>query len=211
MLQCAFRLADPFHDHSTHQLARELRMRLLSFGFCVLQGSQLESSVEFNLRARLYDAALSWFAIPAGRVVSPSPHPSPLTRPPATAGRTAVISFSSEPICKPLRSFTLPSNRMFPPTARSSRPLVRERSQVRTISLIGVISSAHHSLIGRLSTRGASALQTNRAHLLSALLDNEADRIKLWMNPMMDPKRGPVATRPSISEVSLRAEVSSLF
>lgn len=41
-------------------------MRLLSFGFCVLQGSYLESGVEFNLRRRLYDAALSWFAIPAG-------------------------------------------------------------------------------------------------------------------------------------------------
>lgn len=52
--------------HSTHQLARELRMRLLAFGFCVLQGSQLESAIECNLRTSLYDAALSWFAIPAG-------------------------------------------------------------------------------------------------------------------------------------------------
>lgn len=37
-------------------------MRLVSFGFCVLQGSQLESVLEYNLRAGLYDAALAWFA-----------------------------------------------------------------------------------------------------------------------------------------------------
>lgn len=43
-------------------------MRLLAFGFCVLQGSQLETGVECNLRDALYDAALSWFAIPPGWV-----------------------------------------------------------------------------------------------------------------------------------------------
>ena len=43
-------------------------MRLLSFGFCVLQGSKAETAVEFNFRTTLYDAALSWFAIRAGSV-----------------------------------------------------------------------------------------------------------------------------------------------
>lgn len=49
---------------STHPLARELRMRLVSFGFCVLQGSRLESALEYNLRDTLYNAALDWFAAP---------------------------------------------------------------------------------------------------------------------------------------------------
>ena len=61
-----FRVALTLYLSSTHQLARELRMRLLSFGFCILQGSQVEATIEFNFRATLYDAALSWFGIRAG-------------------------------------------------------------------------------------------------------------------------------------------------
>ena len=61
-------VADSRFASSSHQLARELRMRLLSFGFCVLQGSRLETAVESLFRAHLYDAAFSWFAIRAGCV-----------------------------------------------------------------------------------------------------------------------------------------------
>lgn len=47
----------------------------------------------------------------------------------------------------------------------------------------------------------AVTLHKNRTHLLLTLLENEADRIKLWFNPMMDAKRGPVPSRSVVSEV----------
>lgn len=50
----------------SHPLARELRMRLVSFGFCMLQGSKLETGFEFNLRSSLYEAAFAWLGLPAG-------------------------------------------------------------------------------------------------------------------------------------------------
>lgn len=48
-------------DFSSHPLARELRTRLLSFGFTVLQGSRLETSLEIKMRDLLYEACLNWF------------------------------------------------------------------------------------------------------------------------------------------------------
>ena len=49
-------------SRSRHPLSRELRFRLISFGFCILHSSRLESTAEYNLRTKLYDAALDWFA-----------------------------------------------------------------------------------------------------------------------------------------------------
>lgn len=48
---------------STHPLARELRLRLLTFGFTILQGSRQEAVVEHIARDLLYDAAFSWFEL----------------------------------------------------------------------------------------------------------------------------------------------------
>ncbi|ORY78396.1 hypothetical protein BCR35DRAFT_304996 [Leucosporidium creatinivorum] len=153
---------------STHQLARELRMRLLAFGFCVLQGSQLESSIEFNLRASLYNAALSWFAIPPG--------------------------------------WTYGSNRI---QLKADLQAVEElqaaiKSDSPSYGYIASSGSSLRSLPGRFSVSSAVALHNNRTHLLLTLLENEADRIKLWINPMMDAKRGPVPSRSVVSEATWR-------
>lgn len=48
---------------STHALSRELRLRFIAFGFCLLQGTKLESATEYSLRSELYNAALAWFAV----------------------------------------------------------------------------------------------------------------------------------------------------
>ncbi|GAA96782.1 uncharacterized protein L969DRAFT_97129 [Mixia osmundae IAM 14324] len=56
------RSLDAYKQWSSHPLARELRNKFLLFGFMILQGSQMEGSIEYNLRERLYTAALHWFA-----------------------------------------------------------------------------------------------------------------------------------------------------
>lgn len=96
-------------------------MRLLAFGFCVLQGSQLESTIEFNLRASLYEAALGWFAIPAGcvrRFVTSNP----LTEHYLYAdGRTEATASSSPSTLKPSRNCKQRSNPTRPPMAALHR------------------------------------------------------------------------------------------
>jgi hypothetical protein len=119
------------HPRSTHQLARELRMRLLAFGFCVLQGSQLESTIEFNLRASLYDAALAWFAIPAGCVrVFVSPPPRALNPLCTADGRMEATASSSKPTFRPWRSCRRRSSPTRLPTATSRRALLLALFQV---------------------------------------------------------------------------------
>lgn len=48
---------------STHPLSRELRLRFVAFGFCLLQGTRLESVTEYSLRSELYNAAFGWFSV----------------------------------------------------------------------------------------------------------------------------------------------------
>lgn len=51
----------PF-SRSTHPLAREIRIRFLTFAFCILQCSRVEAVVEYQLRESIYKAAFAWFA-----------------------------------------------------------------------------------------------------------------------------------------------------
>ncbi|KAG0144911.1 hypothetical protein CROQUDRAFT_46568 [Cronartium quercuum f. sp. fusiforme G11] len=46
---------------STHPLSRELRARLLIFGFSICQGSRMEETIEHLLREVCYRAAFNWF------------------------------------------------------------------------------------------------------------------------------------------------------
>ena len=47
--------------YSKHPLCRELRMKLLTLGFSILNSTHLEASLERTYRNELYAAALSWF------------------------------------------------------------------------------------------------------------------------------------------------------
>ncbi|KAK4703422.1 phosphatidylinositol 4-kinase A, partial [Phenoliferia sp. Uapishka_3] len=144
---------------STHQLAREIRMRLLCFGFCVLQGSRLETAVESLFRAHLYDAAFSWFAIRAGWSYGAN-------RIQLKADLQAVEELHIA-IKGDIPSYGLYASTFFP----DSRNVV---------------------LPGRVSLAAAKTIQSQRHQLLLALLENEIDRLRLWINPLMDPARGPI-------------------
>ncbi|KAM0792098.1 hypothetical protein ACM66B_004802 [Microbotryomycetes sp. NB124-2] len=152
---------------STHQLTRELRMKLVSFGFCVLQGSRLETAVEYNLRAKLYDAALSWFASPPGW----------------SYGSNRVQLKSDLAAMEELAS-----------TIKSDVPTY-DLMLSSTLDRTG-------QLPGRVPLKTATALHSQRVQLLGALLDNEMDRLKLWLNPLMDSKHGPLPSKVAPSETT---------
>lgn len=50
-------------DWCKHPLSRELRTRLLIFGFSLCQGSRLEDNVEYLLRESAYRASFDWFSL----------------------------------------------------------------------------------------------------------------------------------------------------
>ncbi|CAH7669300.1 hypothetical protein PPACK8108_LOCUS3895 [Phakopsora pachyrhizi] len=52
------------HLWTLHPLSRELRARLIIFGFSICQGSRMEDSVEHLLRGQCYSAAFNWFCQP---------------------------------------------------------------------------------------------------------------------------------------------------
>ncbi|KAK4048808.1 phosphatidylinositol-4- kinase [Microbotryomycetes sp. JL201] len=157
---------------STHQLTRELRMKLVSFGFCVLQGSRLETAVEFNLRNKLYDAALSWFATPPGWSYGSN-------RVQLKADLVAMEELAS--------------------TVKSDVPTY-DLMLTSTLDRTG-------QLPGRVALKSATALHTQRVQLLGALLENEMDRLKLWLNPLMDAKHGPVPSKVAPSESTWKQHV----
>ncbi|KAM0756315.1 hypothetical protein T439DRAFT_296348 [Meredithblackwellia eburnea MCA 4105] len=144
----------------THQLARELRVRLLSFGFCVLQGSRLESAVEAILRSNLYSASFSWFTL----------------RPGWSYGSNRIQLKSDLQALEELHL-----------AVKGDAPLYTLFTSTRH-------SGGSPSLPGKrqFSLPGAKILQAQRQQLLLALLDNEMDRLRLWINPLMDSTRGPV-------------------
>lgn len=49
---------------SLHPLARSLRLRLLSFGYALLQSGRHEAAIEDALREHVVIACLAWFAGP---------------------------------------------------------------------------------------------------------------------------------------------------
>ncbi|EFP83486.2 phosphatidylinositol-4- kinase [Puccinia graminis f. sp. tritici] len=50
-------------DWCKHPLSRELRIRLLIFGFSICQGSRMEDNVEHLLRDLCYHASFDWFSL----------------------------------------------------------------------------------------------------------------------------------------------------
>ncbi|GAA5861639.1 hypothetical protein JCM8547_000691 [Rhodosporidiobolus lusitaniae] len=142
---------------STHSLSRELRFRFLSFGFCLLQGSRLESVAEFNLRQKLYDGVLSWFSM--------------------------------------VPRWSFGSNRI---QLKSDLQAIDELASVvaADVPAFDNIASASDertsSLPGRISISSAREQHRLRQQLVKHLLVDEADRLKLWLNPLQDSKRGPL-------------------
>jgi len=164
-----------FQSWCTHPLARELRTRLVSFGFCVVQASRLEATVEFNMRQSLYAAALAWFALRAGWSYGSN-------RIQLRADLQAV-----EELYATVRSDQFPSNAF-------------------------ALSPAGSSLLpGRVAVGLAANEHGARQKLVLALLENEADRIKLWLNPLMDPSKGAVPAGKSPNEASWRALVKTAW
>ncbi|GAA5868294.1 hypothetical protein JCM3774_000996 [Rhodotorula dairenensis] len=143
---------------STHALSRELRLRFIAFGFCLLQGTKLESATEYSLRFELYNAAFAWFAV------------------------------------KP--TFTFGSNRI---QLRADLQAIDELlgSVSSDISGFDAIATSFHDVaLARLSRSASGSRQREqhqaRQRLLVILLEDEADRLRLWLNPLSDPKRGAV-------------------
>ncbi|GAA5990506.1 hypothetical protein JCM11641_007742 [Rhodosporidiobolus odoratus] len=163
------RCLEGYSRWSKHPLSRELRLRFLSFGFCILQGSRLESVEEYGFRAKLYDALLRWFN-----------------------GR-------------PLWSYG--SNRI---QLKSDLQAIDEllstvSSDVPAFDKIASASDDRaSSLPGRISIGSAKEHHRLRQQLVKALLNDEADRVRLWINPLQDSKRGPIMSGETPSAEELR-------
>lgn len=175
-------------------------MRLVSFGFCVLQGSQLESTLEYNLRATLYDAALDWFASPPtwsyGSNRMQLKADLQAVEELLMAVKSDTPSYSSIVTSLQSKSGSLPG--------ASSVPSMQTGQELRLISSLSWLP-------GRVHASAASAQHKNRVQLLTALLENETDRLKLWINPMMDSKHGPLPSRTAVSDVSVKSKMDLRF
>ncbi|BGP13672.1 hypothetical protein JCM10213_002240 [Rhodosporidiobolus nylandii] len=167
-LRLVFKCLQKSEAWSTHPLSRELRFRFLSFGFCILQGSLLESVAEYNIRAALYDALLQWFS----------------SRPLWSFGSNRIQLKSDLQAIDELLSAVSADAPAFDSIASAS--------DVRASSLPGRISISaareHHRL---------------RQTLVKHLLTDEADRLRLWLNPLQDSKRGPMMSGevPAVEEL----------
>ncbi len=173
-VRVALRSTAAYKQWCTHPLARELRTRLVAFGFCVVQASRLESGVEFNLRQGLYKATLAWFALRAG------------------------WSYGSNRV--QLRA-DLQALEELHATVRSDQP-----------SNAFALSPAGSGLLpGRLAVGIAANEHAARQKLVLALLENEADRLRLWLNPLSDPNKGAVPPAKAIHEANWRQLVQTAW
>ncbi|GAA6000790.1 1-phosphatidylinositol 4-kinase STT4 [Rhodotorula paludigena] len=154
---------------SRHPLSRELRFRLISFGFCILHSSRLESTAEYNLRTKLYDAALDWFA----------------ARPTWSFGSSRIQLKADLQAIDELARFVAADTPSFGSIASSF--------EARGLA----------ALPNRISVSSARSHHSQRKQLLGILLKDEADRLRLWLNPLGDSSRGATATgeAPNVEEL----------
>ncbi|GAA5911077.1 hypothetical protein JCM6882_006870 [Rhodosporidiobolus microsporus] len=142
---------------SYHPLSRELRFRFISFGFCILQGSRLESAAEYNFRSKLYDAVLHWFS----------------TTPRWSFGSNRIQLKSDLQAIDEVLAVVSSDSAAFDNVASAS-------------------DDRASSLPGRISISAAREQHRLRQQLVKILLNDEADRLRLWLNPLQDSKRGPL-------------------
>lgn len=140
--------ADITFVDSHHPLARELRLRFVAFGFCLLQGSRLESATESTLRARLYDAALAWFAVKPTYVLLNSMirRASATEKFPLPDSPLAATAFSCEPISRR-------STRSWGPSKLTRRAWMTSRRHTTTSRSLGCQVRVPILLEGRFSQR----------------------------------------------------------
>ncbi|BGP37895.1 Phosphatidylinositol 4-kinase stt4 [Rhodotorula kratochvilovae] len=167
-LRFVLRIVDAHERWSRHPLSRELRLRLLSFGLALIQASTLDSAAEHNLRTKLYDAALGWFAM----------------RPTWSFGNSRI---------------------QLKADLQAIEELVRLVSSDTPYH--GAVTSnldGQRVLPGRTTLSAANDHHRTRQQLVKVLLNDEADRLRLWLNPLSDAKRGAPATGEMPSAEELR-------
>ncbi|GAA6057472.1 hypothetical protein JCM3770_000778 [Rhodotorula araucariae] len=167
-LRFIIRVVEAHERWSRHPLSRELRLRLLSFGLGLIQASTLESAAEYQLRTKLYDAALGWFAM----------------RPTWSFGNSRI---------------------QLKADLQAIEELVRLVSS--DTPYYGSVTSnlnGQRSLPGRTPLTTANEHHRTRQQLVKVLLHDEADRLRLWLNPLGDAKRGAPATGEMPSAEELR-------
>ncbi|GAA5822607.1 hypothetical protein JCM11251_004314 [Rhodosporidiobolus azoricus] len=161
LVYASMRLVDrclEVNEHwSHHPLSRELRFRIISFGFCILQGSRFESATEFNFRTKLYDAILQWFS------------------------GTPRWSFGSNRI--QLKSDLQAIDEVLVVVSSDSAAIDH---------LTSTSEDRSSSLPGRIAVSAARDHHRLRQQLVKVLLNDEVDRLRLWINPLQDSKRGPL-------------------
>ncbi|BGO97504.1 Phosphatidylinositol 4-kinase STT4 [Rhodotorula toruloides] len=169
-LRLLLRTLEAHENWSRHPLSRELRLTLLSFGFTLIGGSRLDSIAEYNLRAKLFDAAFAWFEV------------------------------------RPTWSFG--NNRIQIKADLQAIDNLLQAVQADSPNYDVVSSSFEDSRLApvlpdRASASSAKEAQRLRQQLLKALLSDEAERLRLWLNPLLDSKRGAVPTgeTPGVEEL----------
>ncbi|GAA5990191.1 hypothetical protein JCM5350_001078, partial [Sporobolomyces pararoseus] len=174
------RCLDAVDSWTHHSLSRELRFRFLAFGFCVLQGSEAENGAEFNFRHKLYNAAFDWFSVPptwsfgTNRIQLKADLQA--VEELAAIVESDLVSFSSASTSSSFTAInTLP--RAFECPSLESEDIEADLAVENT---------------GRTSPSRAKEEHSLRKELLEVLLRDEADRLKLWLNPAQDSKRGPI-------------------
>ncbi|GAA5933147.1 1-phosphatidylinositol 4-kinase STT4 [Sporobolomyces koalae] len=152
------RCLDNIHLWTHHALSRELRFRFLAFGFCIVQGSEIERSAELNFRNKLYDAVFDWFSV------------------------------------RPAWSFG--TNRI---QIKADLQAIEEMLTIVENDFVSLALSSTSSpldspstLPQRISVSRAQSEHDTRKELAKVLLSDEADRLRLWLNPTQESKRGPI-------------------